>query len=287
MNGDGLVDFVVLSEYDANHIFLGTSTGFRNIDWATATGDKERYPSTSCSIGDVDGDGHLDLFIANAVPKASAYACLAVPFNLNPPNQLFINRGRSKTRVSFKDVSFTSGINNYGGTIPKGKYTLSWAGAFVDVNLDGHLDIVVADDQCGLQTLVEDPVNGGTRGGLRIQLGDGKGNFTSNTLIPVDAKGNNRYPGGGNWMGLGFGDFNCDGKLDFFASNAGDYHGARFDLMAGRGLPNKIGRLSSRWWLGTSSANFVDASIKELGATGMYLFYSLFSLIGKDHLFLF
>lgn len=165
-------------------------------------------------------------------------------------------------------MSLTSGINDYGGDIPNGKFTLTWSAALVDLNLDGKLDIVLADDQCGLAPSALDPVNGANRGGIRVQLGDGKGNFKSRTLAPKEPEKSNRIPGDDTWMALGFGDFNCDGNVDIFGSNSGDYHSARYAQFMGRPLPQAVGHYSSRWWLGTDMGTFEDATSKETGTTG-------------------
>lgn len=275
LNRDGRNDIVVLSAYGPNKIFLSTSqpAKFVELDWADATGDRNSssYPSSSCALGDVNGDGWLDILVANGVPREDSRACLVVPYELNKPNQLFINQGPgNRGLITFRDVSLTSGINEYGGDIPRGKYTLTWAAALVDVNLDGHLDIVQADDQCGLAPLARDPLGGADRGAIRVQLGDGKGNFKSRALVPRNPKKNNREVGDETWMALGFGDFNCDGRLDIFGSNSGDYHAARYAKFMGRELPERIGLYSSRWWLMRANGDFEDASVKETGVTGKF-----------------
>lgn len=270
LNGDGFDDLVVLSEFDRSKIFLSNRDGtFRQLEWVATTGDSAKYPSASCSIGDVNGDGKLDLLIANGVARGTYHVCLVVPYDLTSPNQLFINTGDPGTfNLSFKDTSLTSGINDLGGDVPTGKYAPSWVATLVDIDLDGDLDVVVADDQCGLPSAEQDPVRGGNRGDIRIQINDGSGHFKSRSIKPVDSVKNQRRPGGESWMGLGFGDFNCDGKMDFFGSNFGDYHNAKVAEGEGRVPDGKIGFSSSRWFLADDSAQgFTDASIEETGAS--------------------
>lgn len=270
LNGDGRTDLVVLSEFDSNQIYLANPDfTFREINWKSATGDDSKHPSASCSIGDVNGDGKLDLLISNGVPRGNYLACLAVPWDRNSPNQLFINTGAPGTYdLSFSDKSKSSGINDFGGDVPAGKFTPTWVATLVDIDLDGDLDIVVADDQCGHPTKPENNAIGANRGAIRVQYNDGTGNFKSRTMKPVNAVANNRRPGGESWMGLGFGDFNCDGKMDFFGSNFGDYHSAKVAFGEGRIPDGKVGHDSSRWFIADNSAQgFTDASIAETGVT--------------------
>lgn len=269
LNNDGLLDFVVVSEFNRNRIFLNRGNGtWRRLSWVRTTGDDQFFPSTSCALGDVNNDGLLDLIVTSGVRKDTSEACLTVPYALNSPDQLFINRGiDSRGRPSFEETSLTSGINDIGGDVPAGNFTMSWTGTLVDINLDGNLDLVIANDQCAFPTIAVDPENGANRGAIRVQLGDGTGQFVSRTLQPRNIIENNRNNGGETWMGLGFGDFNCDGNMDLFGSNFGDYHAAKQDQVemgAPRGVP---GRLSSRWWLGSDDGDFVDASLEETGIT--------------------
>ena len=76
----------------------------------------------------------------------------------------------------------------------------------VDVDLDGDVDIIFADDQGAMPPTLGGGVD---RGFIHVLLNDGAGNFTDHPIIDTPAAT-------GGWMGLGFGDFNCDGNLDMF-----------------------------------------------------------------------
>lgn len=269
LDGDGGLDLVVLSEYNPNKVFLSKSEGgWEELDWKVMTGDGSLSPSTGCALGDVNGDGRLDLFITSTAPRESGFACLVFPYQANRANQLFINEGKDAMGVlKMKDVSLTSGINDFGGDVPKGSYTITWAAVLVDVDGDGHLDVVVADDQCGVPVLSVDAARGANRGGMRIQYGDGTGKFRSVRLEQVEEQKNNRVRFDEDWMSVGLGDFNCDGKMDLFGSNAGDYHAVQFDLMMNRTPTGTIGKFGSRWWTQTENG-WRDAAIDETGATG-------------------
>src|SRR5262249_30784086 len=151
----------------------------------------------------------------------------------------------------FSDVSDTSGIRDLAG-IPPGAATISWAVAMVDYNLDGKIDIIHADDQGGIPPA---RFRGIDRGFIHLLQNDGTGHFT-------DASG----PAGflnhpGQWMGLTFGDFNSDGRMDLFATNFGDYA-----LPALVPLPYHQGDASSQWFLGQADGTFIDPGLGALQA---------------------
>eukprot|EP00177_Eucheuma_denticulatum_P002710 GFKZ01004872.1.p1 GENE.GFKZ01004872.1~~GFKZ01004872.1.p1 ORF type:complete len:708 (+),score=73.84 GFKZ01004872.1:953-3076(+) len=269
LNGDGRNDLILLSKISPNRLFIALANGrFREIDWVAATGDTQFLASTSCSVGDINNDGRLDFVISSGFSGQDFRACGFVPFDLNEPNQVFINQGPSETLpLTFAEETEESGINDLGGDIPPGADTITWAIALVDMNLDGNLDVVIANDQCALPTRAENPSMGANRGSIYVLYGNGYGTFRPRRLAPVNAEENNRRQGGEAWMGLSFGDFNCDGNMDLFGSNFGDYHQAEINLVSGRGGPPGLGFTSSRWWLGSSSGNFTDASVAETGVT--------------------
>ena len=84
---------------------------------------------------DYDNDGHLDLFIANgAVNRIESLRGSSYPFNQN--NQLFRNEGDGK---KFREMTGVAGP-------AFGLSEVSRGAAFGDINNDGAIDIVVANN---------------------------------------------------------------------------------------------------------------------------------------------
>jgi hypothetical protein len=201
-------------------------------------------------MGDVDLDGRLDIAVANSFDWSTRAAVFTVAFAANHPNQLFRNLGANK----FSDVSEESGILRVVGlSDPEGDVappvaSLTWAIALVDVDGDGDVDLLHADDQAALPLGVAD------RAHVHVFLNDGAGHFEN-----VTPRAGTDSPG--DWMGLAFADFDCDGNLDFFATNLGDWS------FSAIGVPYEVGDWSSRWFLGRGDGTFDDPGVGELVAT--------------------
>lgn len=248
LDNDGDPDLVVLGRSEPNRLFenLGDGT-FRDATAESGLGESD-LGHTDCSVGDVDGDGLLDLAVANSYDWSRRTATLVEPWEQNHPNQLFVNKGG----LRFRDASVSSGIRNLTGFRPPrdGAATITWALALVDYDQDGDLDLLQADDQGGLL-----PPKEPSRGLIQVLNNDGTGRFTAVTdQVGTDLPGTS-------WMGFAFTDFDCDGHMDFFATNMGDY---AFSVVH---LPFTRGQLSSRAFLGTSEGRFVDAGPGQLRAT--------------------
>ncbi|HVF58769.1 MAG TPA: CRTAC1 family protein [Thermoanaerobaculia bacterium] len=248
LDNDGDPDLIVLGRSEPNRLFenLGDGT-FRDATAESRLGESD-LGHTACSVGDVDGDGLLDLAVANSYDWSRREATLVEPWEDNHPNQLFVNEGG----LRFRDASASSGIRNLTGFRPPrdGAATITWALSLVDYDQDGDLDLLQADDQGGLL-----PPKEPSRGLIQVLNNDGTGRFTAVTdRVGTDLPGTS-------WMGLAFADFNCDGHMDFFATNMGDYVFSAVDL------PFTRGQLSSRAFLGTSEGGFVDAGPGALRAT--------------------
>ncbi len=249
IDNDGDEDLMVLGRNQPNRLFenLGNGT-FREITDHSHVGVGAQS-SSSCALGDVNGDGLLDIVVVNSFDWISRRAMAAVPFDLSQHNQLLLNRGGNV----FEDVSRESGIQNMAGRpeYSTGSPTISGAGAMVDYDQDGNVDIIVGDEQGPFPPA---SFGGIDRGYIRIFKNDGTGKFRDVTL---DAKTNTF----GSWMGLSFGDLNCDGHLDIFGANVGDYMPKNLSEMYEPGL------LTSRWFLGSAAGTFTDPGVGDLIAT--------------------
>ncbi|MEM8963201.1 MAG: CRTAC1 family protein [Acidobacteriota bacterium] len=240
LDNDGDDDLVVLGREENNRLLENLGDGsFAEVTPSGLEGGDASH--IGCTIGDIDGDGLLDVFVGNATDLENQFGLVGVdPFAFNQRNELYRNDGG----LSFSDVSTTSGIHNLLAldTADPQPQTITWAVGMADVDADGDIDIVQADDQASMP--------GPRRGRLHTLLNDGTGYFTD---APVDL---NPYSVG-NWMSISFGDLNCDGHMDLFSSNFGDYGSAWLGGLFGL-PPYPLGLEMSRWLLGNGDGTFTD-----------------------------
>ncbi len=190
-------------------------------------------------MGDLNNDGKLDIVVANTYDDWHL-RIVFLPSGPNYPgfqhNQVFINtshraghdgddddddddslagHGRN-TVISFEDTSATDGIQTVSNMDQPGTSGAAhtWAIAMADLNLDGNIDILSADNQAAPPVAQEQ-----RRGWSRFFKGDGRGNVTDITMSLPGLQVEN------SWMGVAFGDANCDGRMDFFNTGMGNYLG--------------------------------------------------------------
>ncbi len=247
IDNDGDPDLLTVSHNSPSRLFENQGDGtFEEITVASGLGAAEVRASSGCTMGDVNGDSLLDIVVGNTYGDWSHFrGILTEPFALNQHNRLWINNGGNV----FTDESTASGIEELVGfpdSAAPGTAGLTWAVSLVDMDLDGDVDLMTADDQGGISTF-----SVGARGFIRLFVNDGTGHFTDVT----DQAGLLNF---GSWMGLAFGDLDCNGQLDVFGSNFGDY------------VPFAVpepGRQTSRWYLGQGNNTFSDPGVGDLVST--------------------
>ncbi len=135
-------------------------------------------------VGDVDRDGHLDIFIPDM-----GYGCL------------LRNRVLKNGQRVFDDLTTKSGIAGISG-----QYT-GWGGCLFDYDNDGYLDVFVANGDAH-HLYVQESV---------LARNDGRGFFKDVARQSGDYF-KKKYVG----RGAAYGDFNNDGHVGLLVSNLGD-----------------------------------------------------------------
>lgn len=197
-DNDGDLDLYV-TNFGRNVLYRNNGNGsFSDVTKAAGVGDG-RW-GTGAVFGDYDGDGDLDLYVCNYVEynlvtivkmkSESKQAGISVPSALNPiafeaqDNVLFRNDGDG----TFSDVTAALGVEAEGGR--------SMQAVFTDFDLDGDLDLYVANDL--------------THNFVYENSGDGTFVDVSSESWAADFRGS---------MGLATGDYDGDGDLDLFISH--------------------------------------------------------------------
>jgi enediyne biosynthesis protein E4 len=210
-NNDGWPDIFV-TNFGKNRLYRNNHDG-TFTDVAADAGVQSGNWSTGATFGDYDGDGRLDLFVAGYVhydlknPPAPGSRAVAfpscrfrdVPVMCGPRglqgehDHLFHNNGDG----TFTDVSIKAGVSD-----PNSYYGLGVA--FVDLNNDGKVDLVVADDSTPNY----------------LYLNNGNGTFKDDSYasgFAVNADG--REIAG---MGVAIGDYQNNGLLDLLVTDFSD-----------------------------------------------------------------
>ena len=181
-DGDGAPDLLCATG-DGLVLIRGSGQGAfeeaGQLVWAAPA--KLRYPQV-LTDGDIDGDGDLDVWLAQyKVPYERGQ--MPTPYfdaNDGYPSWLLLNDGHGR----FTDATESSGL-------AKKRWRRCYSASFADCDGDGDVDLVVVSDFAGVD----------------LYSNDGKGHFTDATQQWVEESH-------GFGMAHALADFNCDGELD-------------------------------------------------------------------------
>jgi len=196
INNDDLPDIFFSGNQVKNRLFL--NKGDLQFEDITSTAGLEGNSTwnTGAIMGDVNGDGLLDI-----------YVCAVVGINgFNGYNELFINNG---------DLTFTESAAKYGLDFE----SYSSSALFLDYDLDGDLDMYILNHAVHNQ---ESFGKADLRLNRNYQTGDKLMRNDGDKYTDVSEQAG--IYGGSNGYGLGVAtaDFNLDGYPDIYVSN--DFH---------------------------------------------------------------
>ncbi|MBW8002165.1 MAG: CRTAC1 family protein [Planctomycetes bacterium] len=255
-DGDGDLD-VYLNNYGPNVLYSNNGDGtFSDVTKKAGVGDGSNFGAGTCFL-DIDNDGDLDLYVAKyvvfsydkkaTIVKGGFLAYPSPTAYVFPADSLYRNNGDG----TFTDVSKESGIAKYRGT--------GMGVICADYDNDGDTDIFVANDSMENY----------------LFQNDGTGKFEEVGLMAGTAYDFNGKPLGN--MGVGCGDYNNDGLLDFYVTsyavewttlykNIGDglFEDVTFATGSGEGTFN-----NPTW--GTGFADFDNDGDRDIFVAGGHL----------------
>ena len=191
INNDGWPDLLLSADFGTSQIYINNRNGTFTRTTTSVISDQNGMGS---AVGDYDNDGNLDWFVSSIFDTRPAPTVTLGTTG----NRLYRNRGDG----TFEDVTDAAGVRQgYWG----------WGASFSDFNNDGYLDIFHVNGFPGSPfgsdpTFEADPA--------RLFVSNGNGTFTQRAEeLGIADTGEGR--------GIAVFDFDHDGDLDVFITNAG------------------------------------------------------------------
>jgi hypothetical protein len=213
VNGDGRPDLYVANDEDPNRLYLnerGGPLGFHFVDAARHEGVAD--PNAGMGIADEDytGDGRADLFITNS-------------------------RGQTHAVYRSRGGGFTDARSVFAAAL--GRNYTGWGASFVDLNLDGKPDLVLANGAIPVTNLAKDA------GTIQVLENLGGTFADAGRIVGIGSvpKVNGR--------GVAAADYDNDGQVDIAVNSVG----GRLVLLHGTGAKGH--------WLEVSLGRFAPGAV--------------------------
>jgi hypothetical protein len=233
LDGDAHPDLLSTRARGDLVLYRGDAEGrFREEPRTTPSFDEPLRAPSVLTVGDVDGDADLDVWLAQYKP-AYAGGQMPHPFydaNDGYPSHLLRNDGSG----GFSLATEAAGL-------AEKRFRRTYASSFVDLDLDGDLDLLVVSDYSGVD----------------LHHNDGKGRFTdANATLQGD-----RHLFG---MSAAFADYDLDGRLDFFVAGMSSTTARRLEALGlGRSDRPEIQEMRMRMAFGNRMYLASDGGFRE------------------------
>ena len=202
VNGDGRPDLYVANDEDPNRLYINVARpgakgadglDFHFVERGKAEGVDDGNAGMGVAPGDYDGDGRTDLFVTNS--RGQPHAVFE-----SAPSPAGTARFTEQTKV------FATALQR--------KSAVGWGDSWVDLNNDGHPDLVVANGGIPVTNLGMDaePIQV-----LENLAGHKAAGPVGNASGVVDPRGMPKIVG----RGLATADFNNDGHMDVAVNSIG------------------------------------------------------------------
>ncbi|MFV1448174.1 CRTAC1 family protein [Maribacter sp. HS] len=229
MDNNGFTDLIIGRE-DGLRIYYNDGKKF--TEKVVETPMNKKSSPAGITLGDIDKDGDLDIFLATYLKKELMEGQnIFERYDYGSTSELLLNKGDN----SFESITKSAGLDYIHNT---------FQGVLVDIDNDSWLDLVVVHDT----------------GEARTYKNNGDLTFTMKTN-PLT--GRFAYP-----MGLAVGDYNNDGLVDFMFSNVGT---TAPDFMASGDIKDKS-LYTDKWILFKNEGDFKFTDAAEEAKIAGYEF---------------
>ncbi len=271
VNGDGHLDLLVSTLKEGVLCFINDGRGTFS-DRTAEAGTRSSYGSTTMALADIDGNGTLDLYVANYRPndirdqgRVNLPAVKGRPVippqykdrfvfregqlsEYGQPDQLFLNDGKGRFRpVVWNDGTF---LDESGQRLTEPPLDWGLSAAFQDMNGDFAPDLYVCNDYWTPD---------------RFWINDGHGHFRAAPKLALRQISSSS-------MAIDFADVDRDGQVDFFVAEmlSRDLRLRKRQMLAERPEPYQVGAVDNRPQIlrNTLFRNRGDGTFAELANYG-------------------